>query len=112
MSSLRALLALHPTTLYPAHGPHIPSISSSRSKLEQYLSHRQQREDQILKLLDRAHYDGEGLTIPDLVERIYANENLPERAMFAAEKSVEAHLKKLETEVKAKRLDGEVWALA
>lgn len=51
MMSLKTLLALKPQVLYPAHGPHIPSSSKVIEHLEGYISHRQQREDQILDLL-------------------------------------------------------------
>jgi len=50
ISSLRLLLSLNPSTLYPAHGP---VILDGRSSLETYLSHRQDRENQIIALLKK-----------------------------------------------------------
>ncbi|WVQ95103.1 hypothetical protein IAU59_002197 [Kwoniella sp. CBS 9459] len=51
MTSLRTLLALKPNVLYPAHGPHVPSAKESRAHLEEYIRHRQEREDQIVSIL-------------------------------------------------------------
>ncbi|WVF67525.1 hypothetical protein IAT40_002281 [Kwoniella sp. CBS 6097] len=51
MTSLRTLLALKPNVLYPAHGPHIPTAKESRTHLEEYIAHRQIREDQIVSIL-------------------------------------------------------------
>ena len=50
LHSLRRLVSLDPSTLYPAHGP---VIIDGRSSLETYLSHRQAREDQIVALLKK-----------------------------------------------------------
>lgn len=44
MSSLKKLLALSPSVLYPGHGP---VITDGRSKIEQYIKHRNAREQQV-----------------------------------------------------------------
>jgi ribonuclease/clavin/mitogillin len=51
MSSLKTLLALKPSVLYPAHGPHITDREAVTRHLTEYITHRQQREDQLVKLL-------------------------------------------------------------
>lgn len=115
MRSLEKMQGHQPTCLYPAHGPHIPTTTAARNKISEYVNHRQQRENQIIKLLDRQAYDDRGLTVAELVDEIYTD--LPERAKLAAEKSVEAHLSKLKKEGKAKNAedvanaDKGVWTL-
>ena len=47
MSSLKKLLALSPSTLYPGHGP---VIADGRSMIEEYIKHRNAREQQVRKL--------------------------------------------------------------
>jgi len=85
LASLRRILALDLAVIYPAHGP---VIRNPREKVEQYLAHRQLREEQILDGL-RA-----GLrTTRALVERIYTD--VPAFLHGAAGVSVEAHLRKL-----------------
>ena len=50
-TSLKTILALKPSALYPGHGPHISSFEICTSHVQNYLSHRQEREDQIISLL-------------------------------------------------------------
>jgi endoribonuclease LACTB2 len=50
MTSLKMLLALKPSTLYPAHGPHIPGAAASEKHIQTYIDHRQEREDQVIAL--------------------------------------------------------------
>jgi glyoxylase-like metal-dependent hydrolase (beta-lactamase superfamily II)/8-oxo-dGTP pyrophosphatase MutT (NUDIX family) len=74
-------------------GSHGPAIADAKSKIEEYIAHRLERERQILKALK----DG-AKTPSEIVEKVYAglNPNL----IRLAEKSVEAHLEKLQTEGK------------
>jgi glyoxylase-like metal-dependent hydrolase (beta-lactamase superfamily II) len=51
MGSLKRLLSLNPTVIYPAHGPHTPDGATARKHLEAYIAHRQQREDKIVEAL-------------------------------------------------------------
>lgn len=51
MTSLKTLLALKPSVLYPGHGPHIPTREAATEHIATYITHRQQREDQIVALL-------------------------------------------------------------
>ncbi len=85
MDSLRRLQRLAVRRIYPAHGP---VIEDAPAKIQEYLDHRMLRERQILEAL------GDGLlTIPSMVERIYAE--VPKTLHQMAAMSVESHLKKL-----------------
>ena len=44
MSSLKKLLALSPSTLYPGHGP---VIADGISVIQEYIKHRNAREQQV-----------------------------------------------------------------
>ena len=101
LASLRRVLALAPARMLPAHGA---AIDDPAVVLNQYLEHRQRREDQIVDAL-RA-----GDRRPDtIVDRLY--EGLDPRLKRLARESVVAHLVKLRDEGRA-RTDGEVWELA
>lgn len=100
LPSLRKLLALDLSVIYPAHGP---AIREPYRKLNEYIAHRELREQQVLDAL-RA-----GLSeIPVMVRRIYVD--VPEFLHQAAAGSVRSHLIKLEKEGVVKH-DGEEWAL-
>lgn len=88
LRSLAAMRRLAPRVIYPGHGP---AVWAARSKLDEYLGHRAERERQILGAL------GEGPRTPaDLVPAIYTDH--PEEVHAAAAASVLAHLIKLERE--------------
>jgi glyoxylase-like metal-dependent hydrolase (beta-lactamase superfamily II) len=88
LRSLAAMRRLAPRVIYPGHGP---AVWAARSKLDEYLEHRAERERQILGAL------GQGPRTPaDLVPAIYADH--PEEVHAAAAASVLAHLIKLERE--------------
>lgn len=57
MTSLKTLLALKPNVLYPAHGPHVPGSEPARAHIQTYITHRQDRENQIIKILRTAASD-------------------------------------------------------
>ncbi|MCE2485942.1 MAG: beta-lactamase-like protein 2 [Desulfurellaceae bacterium] len=100
LPSLRKLLKLDLSVIYPAHGP---AIREPYKKLNEYIAHRELREQQVLDAL-RA-----GLSeIPAMVKRIYVD--VPEFLHKAAAGSVRSHLIKLEKEGVVKH-DGEEWAL-
>ncbi len=88
MESLECLLAEDPDAIYPAHGP---CIRSGRAKIEEYLRHRREREQQVLAALGEGDRDAMAM-----VRRIYVG--YPERLHAAAAQSVTSHLKKLEHE--------------
>jgi len=100
MASLRKLLDLDLAVIYPAHGP---AIREPYKKLNEYIAHRELREQQVLDALNA------GLTeIPAMVKRIYTD--VPEFLHTAAGNSVQSHLNKLKAEGVVKQ-DGEQWAL-
>ena len=95
LRSLERLLAEAPGRIYPAHGP---VIEDGPAKLRQYLAHRAEREQQIVAAL------GQGpAPIATVVARVYTD--VPQALHAAAAHSVAAHLRKLEREGRAQRLD-------
>jgi glyoxylase-like metal-dependent hydrolase (beta-lactamase superfamily II) len=103
LRSLHRMRELHPRVIYPGHGP---IVLDARAKLDEYTSHREDRERQVLELLA-----GGQLTTSDLVATIYAG--YPPEVHALAERSVLAHLLKLESEGRAERKgksDGAKWA--
>ena len=62
MLSLKTLLALKPGVLYPAHGPHIPGHEASQAHIQKYITHRNDRENQILEILKTAAADPQSTT--------------------------------------------------
>ena len=68
------------------------------TKLRAYIDHRRERERQILAALDRSE-----APIAEIVKRVYTD--VPEVLHAAAAQSVASHLRKLEREGRARRLD-------
>ncbi len=98
LASLERVLALAPARILPAHGD---IIEDPGKVLRGYLTHRAEREAQVLAALrDGNHH-------PDaIVEHIYRG--LKERLIPMARESVLAQLLKLEREGRVRR-DGEAW---
>ena len=91
LRSLDAMIALHPRTLYPGHGP---AAWSAVEKLEEYRAHREERERQVLEAL------ADGPRTPEeIVATVYAD--YPSELTALAARSVLAHLLKLEREGRA-----------
>jgi glyoxylase-like metal-dependent hydrolase (beta-lactamase superfamily II) len=85
LASLRRVRDLAPRRLLPGHGP---IIEDPTALIDEYIAHREQREQQILKaILDGAR------TVPDIVRHVYPA--LPASLSDAAAESVRAHLVKL-----------------
>lgn len=103
LRSLHRMQELSPRLIYPGHGS---IVLDARAKLDEYVSHREDRERQTLEVL------GQGpRTVRDLVATIYADH--PPEVHALAERSVLAHLLKLESEGRAERkgkADGATWA--
>ncbi|HEU4528615.1 MAG TPA: MBL fold metallo-hydrolase [Actinomycetota bacterium] len=100
LRSLHRLRELEPRTIYPGHGP---VVLDALGKLDEYLAHRQMREEQVLAGL------AEGPRTPEeLVPEIYGD--YPVELHPLAARSVLAHLLKLEAEgrVAPSRTDGGV----
>jgi len=91
LMSLRRVRDLRPKRLLPGHGP---IVDDPDALIDEYIAHREQREQQILKaILEGAR------TVPDIVRRVYPA--LPESLSDAAAESVRAHLMKLRDEGRA-----------
>jgi glyoxylase-like metal-dependent hydrolase (beta-lactamase superfamily II) len=105
LTSLRRMLELGPRTIYPGHGP---IVLDATGKIREYLSHRQERENQIVQALAAGPR-----TVDDLVRQIYVD--YPPDVRPLAARSVLAHLLKLETEgrtTKDGRGDDARWSAA
>jgi len=90
LASLELMRALAPTRLLPGHGP---IVDDPIALIDEYLAHRQKREQQILQaMLEGAR------TVDEIVRRVYPA--LPESLSGAAADSVRAHLAKLRDDAK------------
>lgn len=85
LDSLARVGAARPTALVPAHGP---VIDDPQGCVARYITHRRQREDRVLAALrgGEAH-------ISDILASAYAD--TPREIWWLAERSLEAHLRKL-----------------
>jgi len=85
LRSLDRLAALEPRILFPGHWD---PVTEAMTKIEEYRSHRLDREAQILAEVRR----GDG-TAPLLTRRVYGD--LDDKLAVAAEMTLRAHLRKL-----------------
>lgn len=92
--SLQILRDLEPATIYPGHGP---VVFTPKGKLDHYLRHRAEREEQIVAAVSRGRQ-----TPAQIVPEVYATE-VPEAMYPAAARSALAHLVKLEREGRVAR---------
>lgn len=65
MNSLRRILSLKPSVIYPGHGP---LVRDGVSRIEQYIEHRNKRNNQILQALKQSSSPMEP---EELVKEIY-----------------------------------------
>jgi ribonuclease/clavin/mitogillin len=65
LNSLKLILDLSPKTIYPGHGP---VVENPREMLEHYISHRQQRSDQIIAALQQSD---DGLDPNEITKIVY-----------------------------------------
>lgn len=65
--SLNKILELQPKTIYPGHGP---VLEDPLPRIQYYIKHRQQREDDILRMLDEQG-GNKSMTEMDIVKLIY-----------------------------------------
>lgn len=91
MNSLHMILQSKPSVIYPAHGN---IINDPLPKIQYYIDHRNQRENEILNLLKSK--PEETFTPLDIVKVIY--KDYPENVWPAAAFNVSHHLKKLTKE--------------
>jgi len=93
LRSLHRMRDLSPRTIYPGHGP---VVLRAPAKLDDYLEHREMREEQVVSAL------GDGWRTPEeLVAEIYRG--YPPELHELAARSVLAHLLKLEVEGRAEK---------
>ena len=102
LSSLKRLQTEDIATIVPAHGA---IIHEPQAKIDEYITHRMQREEQIIAVLRQLPA---GAAIPALVQVIYAD--VDPRLHPVAAHSVEAHLLKLHREERVQR-ENELWRL-
>lgn len=103
LNSFKRLQGMDIAQIVPAHGP---IITEPQAKLQEYITHRMEREQQVIQALQAAPH---GATIPEMVQRIYVDVD-PQLHPVAA-RSAEAHLLKLEREGRVKRGDRDRWML-
>jgi len=99
--SLERLIALRPSILFPGHWD---PVADPMAKLEEYRSHRLDRERQVLAALAAGPGDAGELTA-----RVYGAEVTDEKLLAAAEMTLKAHLAKLVQEGRA-GLVGELYS--
>ncbi|KAG7380743.1 Beta-lactamase-like protein 2 [Phytophthora pseudosyringae] len=100
MASLAKLKECGAATIYPGHGP---VVNDAPAKILEYITHRQQREDEILGVLKEQG----GLVSSEIVDRIY--EPLPYLLRLSARKAIDKHLQKLLVEQRVRQIRGAGW---
>ncbi|MDC0718516.1 MBL fold metallo-hydrolase [Nannocystis bainbridge] len=93
LDSLARLGAERPSALVPAHGP---VIAAPQECLERYITHRRQREGRVLAALHAG-----ATRMPELLAGAYGD--TPREIWWLAERSLDAHLRKLEAEGRVRR---------
>lgn len=113
MDSLQRMKDQVPGRAYPGHGAVIPD---SKAKIEEYIKHRQQRENEVLRALESAAKgelgdDKKALTAREVVEIVYRE--IPKGLYDAAERGVLLILRKLyrEGKVIVDAVDGNKWRI-
>ena len=91
MKSLHLLSGFRHDAICPAHGPVVPPPQGARL-VQQYISHRNEREEQVLAALAKGITD-----VTEIVRDIYPR-SLKRGLRHAAERNVQTHLAKLTKE--------------
>ncbi|KAL8952995.1 MAG: hypothetical protein Q9222_001110 [Ikaeria aurantiellina] len=118
MTSLERMREQNPGRAYPGHGP---IIEDGKKRIEEYIEHRHQREQEVLDMLADARKDASTMndgdtsdrgarTSMEMVKVIY--KDVPENLHEPAARGVEQVLQKLAREGKVARVaDGKRWQL-
>lgn len=93
MNSLKDLLKVKASIIYPGHGP---VIRDAEAKILEYISHRNLREQQIIDIF-RDNFE-KSFSVTELRTMIY--KNIPENLHKMAEHNLLLHLRKLEKDGK------------
>lgn len=96
LDSLNRVGELPLTAIFGAHGA---PMGGAHAKVKQYISHRLERETNIIKALEQG-----AETIPEIVKVVYTD--VPEKMHKLAERSVLAHLEKLIQDGRISEKDG------
>jgi glyoxylase-like metal-dependent hydrolase (beta-lactamase superfamily II) len=89
MKSLELLARLKPAMLFPGHGQ---IIQNGTARIQWYIDHRQQREDQVVSAIK-----GGASIVDEIVRSVYPR-NLRKNLRNAAARNVRTHLEKLREE--------------
>lgn len=92
MKSLELILKLNPVVIYPGHAD---VINDPVDRVEYYISHRNEREQQILDAISSSN---KNLCLQEIVEKVYSA--TPKHLWPAASVNVHQHLIKLKKEQK------------
>jgi len=93
-------------SIYPGHGP---VIADGLTKIDEYISHRTQREQQILQVLQDSQVSEKWWTSLELVDQVYGSQ-LSIILKLSAQANLSHHLKKLQKESKVKEKWPDLWA--
>jgi glyoxylase-like metal-dependent hydrolase (beta-lactamase superfamily II) len=103
LNTLKRLQSIDIAEIVPSHGP---IVYNAQAKLTEYITHRLEREQQVLAALQSFPY---GASIPMIVSMIYADVDVRLHTMAAH--SVHAHLLKLEREGRVTHDNDGTWCL-
>lgn len=94
---------------YPGHGQY---IQDSHEIIEQYIRHRQERENQIRSVVEdiQSEHENKPVSTHDIVSVIY--KDYPESIWPAAQRGIHLHLVKLEREGVVQSLSGDNWKIS
>jgi ribonuclease/clavin/mitogillin len=88
LDSLRRMLALDVTALFPAHGP---VMANAKGRIQEYIDHRLTRERNIIKA-----WEGGARSTAEIVQQVYTD--VAPEMWSLAERSITAYLEKLHEE--------------